>query len=132
MILRILVSLSVVLWVGGQVLFPSADGWFLFWGAAAILGTGLFYLGGHLEPRSLLVEIPLAAAFLLTAHSAFILRPQMRELKRKMALSEFTGSFHLKTMEFAFRQLQRNSVVFRAIAVALGLLNVLLVAVFLR
>ena len=65
-------------------------------------------------------------------HIAFILKPQIRELKRKMTLPEFAGSFHYKTMEVALQRLQQGLSLFHRIVIVLGLASIGLAAAVLR
>ncbi|MCM8794757.1 MAG: DUF4149 domain-containing protein [Candidatus Omnitrophica bacterium] len=156
-IFKTLFLVSVAVWVGGLLffvavatpaafrslqretaskflssLFPSADRWFLFWSLTACLSLFLFFRGRHLDFPSLLLELPTGFAFLLTYYAAWILHPQIRELKRKMNLPEFKDSAHLTTIEWAFRRQHRLSVALSLMTLGLGLFVLALIPRFLR
>ena len=59
----------------------------------------------------------------LILYAAFVLRPQITELKRKMNLSEFQGTEHLKTMQFSLRRLEGRFHRLRWLILAVGLLT---------
>ena len=44
----------------------------------------------------------------LAAYGVGALRPQIRELRRKIALPEFLGTVHLKAMRFSLDRLSRR------------------------
>ena len=136
---RFFIFSSAALWLGG-VVFRSApmtrrsDRWTLFWSLAAFAEAAAFQgcQRRHLDLHSLMVLVPLAVAFLLTLYAAFVTHPEIREHKRKMSFPEFAGSSHLKTIEFAHRRLQRKSEFLNRISIGVGVLNLILLAVFLK
>ena len=56
----------------------------------------------------MVLKICLALLVGLIFYWLFILRPQIRELKRKLSLPEFQGTAHQQTMEFSFQRLQKK------------------------
>ena len=74
------------------------------------------------------MSVAIAAALIalslgLPLHVAFVLRPQIRELRRKMALPEFQGTAHQGTIRFALQRLERQGVRYRTAALLLALLG---------
>ena len=140
-----LTSIALALWVGGLslfslvvtpvsfrrlpkeeagrfvgLLFPAVDRWAVVWGTIATLSLLVTFLNRHFAPRSLALEIPVGIMLLLSLHSAYILHPQIQELRRKMALPEFQGTAHLEKLRFAFSHLHRRSVQLHTVMLVLG------------
>ena len=68
-------------------------------------------------------KICLGFSVCLGLYSVAVLRPQVRELERKLNLPEFQGTAHYRTMEFSCRSLRRRSARVRVLTGALGLLT---------
>jgi hypothetical protein len=86
---------------------------------------------------NLLLKIAVVLSLLcwlgVSLYLAFIVRPQIKELRRKMQLPEFAGSFHYKTMEVAFQRLLKASLRVHKIRFVLGIATaVVIAAAFLR
>ena len=75
------------------------------------------------------VVLKICLAFLawLIIYSVFILRPQVRELERKLALPEFQGTAHYQTMAFSLKRFHRRSVRIYLLILILGVLTLGLV-----
>lgn len=82
--------------------------------------------------RTLVLEISIAVMLWLVLHVRCVLRPQLRELKRKIELPEFQGTVHQQAMQFTFQRLHRRSVRIHGLALGLGLLSFGLLLGFLK
>ncbi len=134
MVFKILTLIGLALWVGALalfivvvapitfrsfpkedaarfmgMLFPAVDRWSLIWGGVTCGSMYLVFMGRHLAWRSLALELPSALMLWGVFHCAFVLHPQIRELKRKLALPEFRGTAHKQTIQFAFNNLHKRS-----------------------
>ena len=151
------VTISLALWVGGLslfalvvtpvsfrrlpkeeagryvgILFPAVDRWAVIWGTVALGSLLLVFLNRHFAPRSLVMEIPMGVMFLLSLHSAYILHPQIQDLKRRMALPEYQGTAHLDKLRFSFGRLHRRSVQLHGLLLVLGWFSLGVLPRFLR
>ena len=147
--MKVFLSLALALWVGGLAffmlvvapvsfrtlgkeeagrilgfLFPVLDRWGLACGAAACMALYGVFLRRHFEPRSLLLEVPVAMMFLLTLHVAVILHPQIRDIRDRVARPEYEGTARQGRLQFVFRNLHRRSVQIHMGILALGLFSV--------
>lgn len=114
------------------LLFPAVDRWARVWSAVAVISLSGFYLGRHFQPRSLVLEIPVAVMAMLTGYLVFILHPQVREARQMLLQPEFQGTIHLEKYRFAFNRLHRASVRVHAVILFLGWLTLALVPNFLN
>lgn len=105
-------------WVGS--LLPAVDRWSVVWGTVTCGSLFWVFLNRHFEPRSLALELPVLAMFLLTLHGAYVLHPQIQDLRRKIALPEYQGTARLEKFQFGFRHLHRNSVRLQMLNLVLG------------
>lgn len=115
-----------------EVLFPAVDRWACVWAWITVGALAVLFWKRHFEPASLVLEIPVGIMFLLTHHLAYVLHPQIREVKRKINLPEFQGTQHQETMRFAFEGMHRNSVRLHLAILILGFFALALVPRFLR
>ena len=113
------------------LLFPPVERWVSVWALAALVVLLLRFHGRHLEPRSLVLEIPLIAAALLTFYSAWVVQPEAQDVKRRMDQPEFKGTAHLEKLRFSFNRLHRLSVRLHGAILFLGWLTLCLAARFL-
>lgn len=145
-IFSITAAIALALWVGGLALFmgvvapvsfrrfskeeasrylgalfPAVDRWMLVWTVVTCASLYGVFLRQHFAPRSLILELPVAAMAALTTYAGMILHPQIRDLKRKLALPELQGTAHQARLQFAFDRLHRLSVRVHGIILFLGL-----------
>lgn len=73
-----------------------------------------------------LSELAWVSAGILTLYLAVIVHPQIRDLRRRVALPEFQGTAHLVRLRFCLDQMNRLWIRVRAAVVALAALGVLL------
>ena len=66
------------------------------------------------------VGLPAAAMLLLMLHAAWILHPQIRDLRRKIADPKFSGTAHLAKLKFCFDRLHRRFVQLKRVILLLG------------
>ena len=64
--------------------------------------------------------IGLALAVWAFLHLQLILRPQIREVERKLNLPEFQGTAHQRTIQFAFQKLRQSRVRYRVLTFLFG------------
>lgn len=132
--LRACVLLALSFWVGGltlRLLFPAVERWISVWVLAACFTLFLFFRGRHFQPRSLVLELPVAGMAALTLYSAWILQPEIREARGRMEQPEFQGTTHLEKLRFSFDRLHRLSVRLHGVILFLGWLTLCLAARFL-
>ena len=103
-----------------QVASPVLDRWAVMWGAAACFFLYMAFLGRHFFLRSLSVELPVAAMFLLTLHAKMVLHPQITDLRRQIAAPKYAGTVRLMKLQYCFDRLHRRSVELRGAMMALG------------
>ena len=77
-------------------------------------------------------KILVGLMFFLALHCALVLHPQIREVKRKLALPEFKATAHRETLEFACKNLHKRSVALRRALLILGVAALGLVPFVLR
>ena len=151
------ISISLALWVGGLslfsfvvipvsfrrlpkeeagrfvgLLFPAVYRWAVIWGTVTVISLFPVFLRRHFAARSLAIEIPIGVMLLLCLHSAYILQPQIQDLRRRMALPEFQGTAHLDKLRFSFGRLHRRSVQLYGLILVLGWFSLGLLPRFLR
>jgi len=156
-VLKICAAISLSLWIGGLslfvgvvvpaafsafqkeeaarflgALFPSVDRWTLVWAAVTSGALFLVFLNRHLEPSSLVLELPVGVMFALTLYLGLILHPEIHDLKEKLDLPEFRGTAHQQTIQFAFERLHRRSVRLHGFLLFLGWLSLGLTPRFLK
>ena len=112
-------------------LFPAVDRWACVWSVAAVISLAGFYWGRHFQPRSLVLEIPVAVMAALTVHLVWILNPQIAEQRQLLDQPEFQGTVHAEKFRFGFNRLHRLSVRVHAVILFLGWLALALVPSFL-
>lgn len=152
-----LVLLSLALWIGGLtlfvlavipavfrslpkeeagrlvgLLFPPVERWASVWALVASAAGLILFHRRHLEFRSLVLELPLAAAALLTFYSAFVVQPEAQDIRLRMGHPEFQGTAHLEKLRFSFNRLHRLSVRLHGAILFLGWFMLCLAARFLR
>ena len=81
---------------------------------------------------SLALMILVGLIFVLTLYLIVSLHPQIRELKRKLSLSEFQGTAHQQTIQFTFNRLHRRSVWMHLLILILGFLSLGFIPRFLQ
>lgn len=103
------------------VLFPAVDRWTLVWAVVTCASLYGLFLKQHFAPRSLVLELPVAAMAALTYYAGVVLHPQIQDLRRRLTLPELQGTAHQAKLEFAFGNLHRASVRVHAAILFLGL-----------
>lgn len=96
------------------------DRWSVGWGTVTCIALAGALLNRHFEPASLALELPVGVMLLITLHGAYVLHPQIQDLRRKIALPEYAGTARLEKFEFCFRNLHRNSVRIQMVNLVLG------------
>lgn len=129
--------LFLALWVGGLTFFVGVGRapvgrWSSVWALAASGTLLLLFRGRHFEPRSLVLELPVALASLLTLYSACILQPEIWEARARMRQPEFQGTTHLEKLRFSFNRLHDFSMRLYGVILFLGWFALCLAARFLR
>lgn len=144
-IFQIAASIGLALWVGGLslllcvvspvvfrshekeaagrfmgLLLPATDRWMSVWGGVTVAALLLFFVDRHFEPRALFLELPVGAMFLLTVYCTYVLHPQIRDLKSRLAQPQFQGTAHLETIRFSFHRLHKRSLQLHLAILALG------------
>lgn len=113
------------------LLFPPVERWGSLWALAACGTLLLLFHGRHFEIRSLVLEIPLAVSAVLTFYSAWVLQPELQDVRRRLPQPEFQGTAHLEKLRFSFNRLHRLSVRLHGAILFLGWLTLCLAARFL-
>ncbi|MBI3312534.1 MAG: DUF4149 domain-containing protein [Candidatus Omnitrophica bacterium] len=114
------------------LLFPPVQRWVSVWAAAACGMLFLLFYRRHLEARSLVLEIPLAIAALLTFYSAGIVQPEIQDIRRRMQQPEFQGTAHLEKLRVSFQHRHQLSVRLHGAILFLGWFTLCLAARFLN
>ncbi len=70
--------------------------------------------------------VSLSLSLWMSLHLLFILRPQIREVERKLNLPDFQGTAHQQTIRFAFQKLHRSRVRFQVLILVFGVLGLCL------
>ena len=124
-------GLSAAYWKG-KIPSSGIDRWGMIWGGLTGLFLFRFFLNRHFEPRSLLVELPVAGMVLLTLHSAWIFQPQIADLQHRVADPKYAGTVHWEKLRLCFGNLRKRSVQLHGVILALGGLSLGLMAALFR
>ena len=114
------------------LLFPAVERWISVWALVACVALLFFFRDRHWEVRSLVLELPVAVMAAFTLYSAWILQPEIQEVRGRMQQPEFQGTTHLEKLRFSFDWFHRLSVRLHGIILFLGWLTLTLLPRFLR